>query len=85
VSQGQGRYRVEFGPEAQAVAASLPPESRSALADAVAQLAGDPWQGTPYRPGHLPEHRMLAFGQWGIVVDVIGERVATVMLLELAG
>jgi hypothetical protein len=26
---------------------------------------------------------MAAFGQWGIVVYVIGERAATVMLLEL--
>jgi hypothetical protein len=83
VSQGQGRYRVEFGPEAQAVAASLPPESRSALADAVAQLAGDPWQGTPYRPGYPPEYRMLAFGGWGAIVYVIGERTAAVLILDL--
>jgi hypothetical protein len=27
---------------------------------------------------------LLAFGEWGILVYVIGERAATVMLLELA-
>jgi hypothetical protein len=83
VSQGQGPYRVEFSLEAQAVTASLPPEGRSVLADAVAQLAADPWQGERYRPGYPPEYRMLAFGGWGTVMYVIGERTAAVLILDL--
>lgn len=77
-------YRVEFSQQAQQQAAQLPEIARGALADAVEELGRDPWQGTAYRPGYPPEYRMLAFGEWGIVVYVVGTRAATVMLLELA-
>jgi hypothetical protein len=77
-------YRVRFSRQAQQQAAHLPETARAALADAVEQLRDDPWQGTPYRPGYPPEHCMLAFSEWGIVVYVIGERAAIVMVLELA-
>jgi len=83
VDQGPNPYRVEFSSEAQAVAVSLPPEAGRALADAVAQLAAGPWQGALYRPGYPPEYRMLAFGGWGTVVYVIGERATTVLILDL--
>jgi mRNA-degrading endonuclease RelE of RelBE toxin-antitoxin system len=76
-------YRVEFSPQARQHAAQLPPAARVALADAVEQLQGDPWQGAPYRPGYPPEYRLLQFGGWGIVVYVIGQRATTVTLLEL--
>jgi hypothetical protein len=36
-----------------------------ALADAVEQLQGDPWQGAPYRPGYPPAYRIVQFGGWG--------------------
>jgi hypothetical protein len=76
-------YRVEYSPQAQDQAAQLPPAARAALADAVEQLAVDPWQGAPYRPGYPPEYRLLPFGGWGIAVYVIGQRAGTVTLLEL--
>jgi hypothetical protein len=83
VRQGQGPYRVEFSPEAAAVASTLPPEGRRALAEAAERLAADPWQGVPYRPGYPPEYRLLPFGGWGTVVYVISERAATVLILDL--
>jgi len=76
-------YRVEFSPLARQHAAQLPQDARAALADAVEQLATDPWQGAPYRPGYPPEYRLLPFGGWGIVVYVIAERAGTATLLEL--
>lgn len=77
-------YQVEYAPGMEAQLAALPPAARRSLEEAVQQLRNDPWQGTPYRPGYPREYRMLAFGEWGIVVCVIGERTATVTLLELA-
>jgi plasmid stabilization system protein ParE len=76
-------YRVEYSPQARQHAAQLPAAARAALADAGEQLAVDPWQGAPYRPGYPPEYRLLPFGGWGIVAYVIAERAATVILLEL--
>jgi hypothetical protein len=76
-------YGVAYSREAREQAVSLPPDGRHALADAVEQLRADPWQGLPYRPDYPPEYRMLAFGGWGVVVYVIGERITTVTLLEL--
>jgi hypothetical protein len=45
--------------------------------------ATTPLAGHTHRPGYPPEYRMLAFDQWGIVVDVIGEAPPKVMVLEL--
>jgi len=61
-----------------------PQTVRAALADAVEQLRNDPWQGTPTGLATRPSTALLAFDQWGIVMDVIGERTATVVVLELA-
>jgi plasmid stabilization system protein ParE len=76
-------YRVAYSPQADRQATQLPSAGRVALAEAVEQLAADPWQGAPYRPGYPPEYRLLPFGGWGIVVYVVAERAGTVTLLEL--
>jgi plasmid stabilization system protein ParE len=75
-------YRVTYSSQAEAHADQLPPAARAALAEAIEQLAVEPWQGAPYRPGYPPEYRLLPFGGWGIVAYVIGERAATVTLLD---
>jgi mRNA-degrading endonuclease RelE of RelBE toxin-antitoxin system len=76
-------YRVEFSRDARAAANDLPPTGKRALADAVARLRSDPWQGDAYRRGYPPEYRMLAFGEWGVLVYVIAERTRAVTLLDL--
>jgi plasmid stabilization system protein ParE len=75
-------YRVEFSRDAQAAANDLPPTGKRALADAVDRLRTHPWQGDAYRRGYPPEYRMLWFGEWGVLVYVIAERVVTVTVLE---
>lgn len=75
-------YRVEFSRQAQAAVNDLPAAGKRALADAVARLRNDLWQGDPYRRSYPPEYRMLAFGEWGVLVYVIVERIATVTVLE---
>jgi hypothetical protein len=76
-------YRVEFSRQAQAAANDLPAAGKRALADAVGRLRTDPWEGDPYRRGYPPEYRMLEFGEWGVLVYVIVERVVTVTVLEV--
>jgi hypothetical protein len=75
-------YQVEYGREARALANSLPPAGKRALADAIDQLGGDPWAGQRL-PSYPPEFRTRTFGDWGLVVYLIRERQATVVLLDL--
>jgi len=77
-------HPIEYGWAARALADSLPPAGKRALAEAVAQLRRDPWQGHGV-PGYPPEFHTWSFGEWGLVVYLIHERRVIVLDIIWAG
>jgi len=75
-------YGVEYAPGIERQIEQLPSEAKRACRAAVEALRADPWRGQQYR-GHPREFRTWTFEPWGLIVYVIGERVARVLVVQV--
>lgn len=73
-------YEVTVSDSAARQIAGMSDTARTALAEALAQLADDPWSGDPYDPRWSPEFRTIAFGGAGLATYVISERRRVVLV-----
>jgi mRNA-degrading endonuclease RelE of RelBE toxin-antitoxin system len=75
------RYTVRFVTHAEEQRQALPPAGRQALELKVRELEEDPFRDAEHKAAD--DSWTSTFGEWGVILYVVGERIVTVTVLRV--